>query len=435
MRTAVQTAPLFIDTERTIRIGMLFGVAGFFIFLLWAAFAPLSSAAVAPGVVIADSRNKGIQHLEGGIIREVLVKEGARVKAGDVLLRMDSAQANANLGRLTARRWSSLAQEARLLAERDGLDGVHFPSELSGNDPSLAEIVRGQTSLFESKRKAFDSERGVLDQRIAQYEEEIHGVEAQIAAEDSQIALIQQEQNGVQELVDKGLERRPRLLALQRTAADLTGSRGEHVAAIARARQGIAEMEQQKINVAAKRMDDAVTELREVQTLLADLDEQIVAATDTAKRLDVVAPVAGTVMALHYNTQGAVVRPGEEILELVPDDDQLVIEADVKPEDIAAVTPHAEVQVRLTAYNQRRTPTLAGRVEYLSADRIVDPKSDKAHHLVRVVVDAHELAAHPDLKLYPGMPAVAYIKTGKQSLLDYLLMPAIYGLERGMREH
>lgn len=434
MTAAAPHAPLVIDTERPIRFGMLFGVAGFLVFLLWSAFAPLTSAAVAPGVVIADSRNKAIQHLEGGIIREVLVREGKRVAAGDVLIRMDSAQANANLGRLTARRWSVLAQEARLLAERDGAQTIRFPAELRSEDPAIREIVGGQATLFESKRTAFESERSIIDQRVAQYDEEIRGIEAQIASEDAQIALIEQEIIGVKELVSKGLERKPRLLALERTAADLTGDRGEHLAMIARARQNIAEMEQRKVNIAATRMDEAVTELREVQTLLADLDEQIIAAADTARRLDVLAPVSGTVVTLNYNTPGAVVRPGEPILVLIPDDDLLVIEAQIRPDDIDAVAPGASAQVRLTAYSQRRAPSLAGRVEHVSADRITDPKSEKSYHLARVIVDIDELAAHPDLKLYPGMPAVAFIETGRQSLLDYLLTPLLNGIEQGMRE-
>lgn len=244
MTTAIRTAPpLLIDTEKPIRFGMMFGVVGFFVFLLWSAFAPLTSAAVAPGVVIADSRNKSVQHLEGGIVRQVLVREGARVKSGETLIRMDGAQADANLGRLTVRRSSLVAQEARLLAERDGRGEVQFPAELKVPDPAIAEIVRGQITLFESKRTAFESQLAILDQRTGQYGEEIHGLEAQIASEDVQIGLIDQEHAGVKELVDKGLERRPRLLALERQAADLNGQRGEHSAAIARARQSIAEME------------------------------------------------------------------------------------------------------------------------------------------------------------------------------------------------
>jgi len=435
MTAAVQTAPLLIDTEKPIRFGMMFGVGGFLVFLLWAAFAPLTSAAVAPGVVIADSRNKSIQHLEGGIVREVLVREGSRVKAGETMVRLDGAQADANLGRLTARRASMIAQEARLLAERDGLTSVNFPAELNMQNPAQAEIVKGQTTLFESKRTAYESQLRIIDQRIGQYGEEIHGLEAQLESQDSQLALIDQEMSGVKELVDKGLERRPRLLALERQAADLNGNRGEHSAQIARARQNIAEMEEQKINTSAKRMDDAVTELREVQTNLSELEEQILAATDTAKRLDLVAPVAGTVVTLHYNTPGAVVKPGETVLDLIPDNDILLIESHVRPEDIEAVSRDAPAQVRLTAYSQRKVPTLNARVEFVSADRIVDPKSDKPYHLARVVVDAQELAAHPDLKLYPGMPAVAYIRTGKQSLLDYLLMPLLSSFEMGMREN
>ena len=430
-------APLRIDTRRPVRIGIAVVVIGFFGFLAWAAFAPLRSAAIAPGTVVADSRNKAIQHLEGGIIREVLVREGAVVESGDVLVRLDSANADANLGRLEAARRAALAQAARLAAERDDAQAVQFPAELtaSATDAETADALKGQQAMFESRRTAYESERGIVQQRIAQYEREIEGIQAQVASLEKQLALTQEEVASVRSMVDRNLEGRPRLLALERQAAALDGERGEHVAEIARAGQNIAEMDQRLVNLRAQRLDEAITELRDVQVKLVDLEQQISAAADASHRLEVKAPVAGRIVSIFHESPGGVVKPGETLMELLPGADMLLVEAHVRPDDIDSVRQDQTVRVRLTAYSQRRTSALKGRVQDVSADRIVDPQGDKAYYLARVVVDPQELAAQPQLELYPGMPATVFIETGEETLLDYLLAPLFSGLERGLREH
>ena len=436
MSEQAEARPLRIDTRRPVRIGLALVVVGFCGFLAWAAFAPLRSAAIAPGTIVADSRNKAIQHLEGGIIREVLVREGALVASGDVLVRLDSANAEANLGRLEAARRAALAQAARLVAERDDAEAVQFPAELtaSATDPETADAIKGQQAMFETRRTAYESERGIVQQRIAQYEREIEGIQAQVASLERQLALTQEELASVRAMVERNLEGRPRMLALERQAAALDGERGEHVAEIARARQNIAEMEQRLVNLRAQRLDDAITALREVQVELVDLEQQIAAAADASHRLEVKAPVAGRIVSIFHETQGGVVKPGETLMELLPGGDELLVEAHVRPDDIDSVRQEQSVRVRLTAYSQRRTSTLKGRVQDISADRVVDPQGDKAYYLARVVVDPQELAAQPELELYPGMPATVFIETGEETLLDYLLSPLFSGLERGLRE-
>jgi HlyD family type I secretion membrane fusion protein len=235
-------------------------------------------------------------------------------------------------------------------------------------------------------------------------------------------------------MVERNLEGRPRMLALQRQAAALDGERGEHVAEIARARQNIAEMEQRLVNLRAQRLDDAITELRDVQVSLVDLEQQIAAAADASQRLEVKAPVAGRVVSIFHETPGGVVKPGETLMELLPGGDALLVEAHVRPDDIESVRQEQIVRVRLTAYSQRRTSALQGRVQDVSADRIVDAQGDKVYYLARVVVDPQQLAAQPELELYPGMPATVFIETGEETLLDYLLGPLFAGLERGLRE-
>jgi membrane fusion protein, type I secretion system len=436
MNAQAEALPLRIDTRRPVRIGLVLVVGGFFGFLTWAALAPLRSAAIAPGTIVADSRNKAIQHLEGGIIREVLVREGAIVAAGDVLVRLDSANAEANLGRLESARRAALAQAARLVTERDDAEAVQFPAELtaSATDAETGDALKGQQALFETRRTAYESERGIVQQRIAQYEREIEGIQAQVASLEKQLALTQEELASVRSMVERNLEGRPRLLALERQAAALDGERGEHVAEIARARQNIAEMEQRLVNLRAQRLDEAITELRDVQVKLVDLEQQIAAAADASHRLEVKAPVAGRIVSIFHETPGGVVKPGETLMELLPGADELLVEAHVRPDDIDSVRQEQTVRVRLTAYSQRRTSALKGRVQDVSADRVVDPQGDKAYYLARVVVDPQELAAQPQLELYPGMPATVFIETGEETLLDYLLAPLFSGLERGLRE-
>jgi len=428
--------PFVIRTTRTIGIGVLLVIFGFCGFLLWAATAPLTSAAVAPAVVVADTRNKAIQHLEGGIIREVFVREGDRVSAGQVLARLDSAKADADLGRLRAAMSAGLAERARLIAERDGLDQIKFAKELleAKDDPDVSEAMKGQLSLFNTHKAAEESERNIINQRIAQYQEEIKGIRAQIASEDRQLALIQEELKDVRTMVAQGLERRPRLLALERAAASLDGQRSQHIADIARSHQNIAEMQERLINLKTQHVDKAGTDLHDVDTKLVDINKQIVAAADTSKRLDITAPVSGKVVAVFRETPGGVVKPGETILELLPDQDQLVIEAQVRPQDIDGVVVGAPATVRLTAYNRRRTPSLSGQVETVSPDRIVDREGKSAYFLARVVVNIDAFAESEGLKLYPGMPATVFIETGRETMLNYLLTPLIYGMERGMRE-
>ena len=428
--------PFVIRTTRTIVVGVLLVVFGFFGFLGWSATAPLTSAAVAPAVVVADSRNKTIQHLEGGIIREVLVREGDRVTVGQVLVRLDSAKAEADLGRLRSAMYAGLAERARLVAERDDLENVQFAKELlaAKDDPDVAEAIRGQLRLFETHRAAEVSERNIIGQRIAQYEEEIKGVQAQVASEARQLALIHEELKDVRGLLARGLERKPRLLALERGAASIDGQRNQHLADIARARQNIAEMQERLVNLKTQHIDKAGTDLRDVETKLVDLNQQIVAASDTSKRLDIKAPVSGRVVAVYRETPGGVVRPGETIMELLPDQDQLVIEAQVRPQDIDGVVVGAPARVRLTAYNRRRMPSLSGKIETVSPDRIVERDGKTAYFLARVVVNTDKLAKSDGLKLYAGMPAMVFIETGRETMLDYFLTPLFYGVERAFRE-
>lgn len=425
-----------VDYWDSLRFGFALSIFGFLGFVLWAAFAELTTAAIAEGVLIADSRNKTVSHLEGGIVREILVKEGDKVSTGDVLLRLDGVQVNAGLERLLSRRNAALALEARLIAERTDAQALDFPAgfqEVEG-DPDILSAMRGQEELFAARRASHDSNISILTQRISQYEEEIQGLAGQIRSEADQLDLIAEEMAAVREMVDKGLERRPRLLSLQRTQSALQGDQAEHQAMIARARQSIAEMRERIVALNAARVDEATADLREVQTQLTELSAQLDAARDMSHRLDVTAPVKGNIVRLFQNTPGGVVKPGEPILEMIPEADTLVIEAAIKPDDIDSVRVGATTRSKLTAYSLRRSNDLLGEVTSVSADRVVSQNGGRAYYLARITIGADEVARHPEIELYPGMTAEVFVDAGKQTVLDYLLLPLIAGMDRAFRE-
>lgn len=432
----VKRKPFVVDVDGAVRKGMWLVVVGFIGFLTWSALAPLSSAVVAPGVVVADSRNKAIQHLEGGIIDQIMVREGDTVAAGQIVARLKSVSTTSGLGRLTALRVVTLAEEARLTAERDGLAEIRFPEELvrQSSEPEVEQALKSQQVLFQSRRESAESERAILDQRIQQYQAEIQGIEAQIASGKRQLGLIRQELNTVREMVAKGYERKPRLLALQRSAEELDGQRSAQESQVTRARQSIGEMEERLSNLRSERLDSVMTDLRQVQARAADVNEQIKAAADAAQRLDVEAPTSGKVVSIYLGSAGGVVRPGETIMEILPDQDTLLVEVEVRPEDVDDIAPGATARVRLTGMSQRWTDSLTGQVTHVSADRIVDPNGRRGHFMARVSVDLSSGLSVRELKLYPGMPAAVFIETGKQSLLAYLVMPLFGSVERAFRE-
>jgi HlyD family type I secretion membrane fusion protein len=430
----VSTAPLNLRgylLGGALVIGLFFGGLG-----TWAAFAPLESAAIAPGVVGVDSRRKLVQHLEGGLVRQILVREGDRVAAGQALIVLDETQIRAELERVTTRHTAAVAQRSRLLAQRDGKASISFPQWLLSSaevDSDVADILEGQRDVFAAQRRSIASQQAILKQRILRYQEEITGIAGQIEAESRQLALIQLETQGVKTLVDKGLAPKPKLYALQRKWAEIEGSQTHNSALIARARQQIAEMKLRMIGLDTSLRDQVVRELGEIETTIYDLEEQLRAAEDILRRTVVRAPNSGTVVNLQVFTKGRVLAPGESLLEVVPSGDSLVIEARVDPMDIDVVHSGLRAQVRLTAFPSRNTPTLEGQVIHVSADRLLDPQSGEAYFGVKVVLDQTEKGVAA-MTLYPGMPAEVMILTGRSTALEYLLEPITRTLSQAMRE-
>jgi HlyD family type I secretion membrane fusion protein len=402
----------------------------------WAGLSPLSSAAVAPGVVTVHSSKKTIQHLEGGIIAELAVSEGATVQAGQVLLRLDETRARTGNDMLRGQFLAALALEARLLAERNGRNAIAFPRELTelAGDPKVAELVDSQQRLFDTRLTSRLSERDILKKRIDQLREQIGGSQAQKTAKGRQLALVKEEFVAVKELFDQGYERKPRLLSLQRAQALIEGEIGELTADIARAQQAIGETELRIVEIDNKFMQDVAAQTRDVQVQLSELRDRLRQSEEVLGRIDIRAPLAGTVVGLRFHTVGGVVAPGVPILDIVPAEDKLIIEARVRTLDIDVVRAGLQASIRLSPYKQRSTPTLRGTVFNVSADRLIEEKSGLPYYLAQIELDPESLKRAPNVALYPGMPAEVMIETGSRLAIDYLISPFTDTLNRAFRE-
>jgi HlyD family secretion protein len=403
----------------------------------WSVMAPLESAAVALGTVVSESSRKTVQHLEGGIISAILVHDGDSVVAGQTLIRLDDTKARTTLLALRGQLWDARAREARLVAERDGAAEVDFPGDLvaQNREPAIAAALAGQQKIFDTRRSLEQSKTAAIKERINQVHEEINGHQAEVAALEKRVALLQEEVGGVKQLVAGGLERKSRLLQLERDLADADGKRGDTLAQIARAKQTIAEAEIDILSLQNDRQKDVANELRETQKKQHELAEEVQAAADVLARDDVKAPENGIVTDLRVHTPGGVISPGAALLDLVPEADRLVVEVQVRPEDIDRVREGLPAQVRLLPYKQRRTPPLDATVTYVSADRLVDKRTERPYYTAKLRIDEKELAAlGGDVKMVPGMPSEAMIKTGESTVAAYALSPILDSFHRAFRE-
>jgi HlyD family secretion protein/epimerase transport system membrane fusion protein len=386
-------------------------------------------------VVSPDGYRKTIQHLEGGIVQAIHVREGDIVAVGHELVTLDETQARAHHKELRERYADFLAIEARLLAERDGIKDIAFPEELAGMaDVDARRATDGQASLLASRRATRVGREQILEQQIRQLEEEITGLHEMIVAQDDQLALLDQEIEGARTLHEAGLERLPRLLALRRAKADIEGQKAANRAQIARKGQEIGETRMQVLTMREQEAERVNEELTKVRGGLAELRSQLASRQDVLTRTVIRAPIAGTVMNVQVTTETGVIRPGEPILDIVPDDGKLIIDARVKPNDIDNVRPGLTARVLLTGYRQRSLPQIQGILRSVSADSLVEDRSGNSYYLAKVEVDPDDLAQLEDVRLIPGMPADVMILNGEQTFLDYILRPLLESVTRSFRE-
>ena len=427
------------DIGRDVKKFILYGLAVIVLILGgfsgWAITAPLTSAVIAPGVIVVDSSRKRIQHYDGGVVHEILVRNGTYVEKDEVLLRLDETRARASLTIVQSALESARILEARLIAERDEAP-LDFPADLKARDQdsSLANMIRAQQLIFEARRASFTGQQSILRQRVAQYQQEIVGLTAQQRALDRQIYLIEDELKGLQFLLDKGFTQRTRVLALQREVARLQGERGERIAEIARAHNTIGGTQLEILQIDKKFREDVVAEIRNTQAQISDLSERVSASRHLLDHVEIRAPVSGIVVGLEAHTIGGVIRPGDTILEIVPAEDRLVVEAQVHPMDIDMTTPGQEAEVRLTGMKQRTTPTLIGQITYISADRLTDNRTGAPYYLARVEVTERELSRLAGSPIQPGMPADVMIKTAERTVFQYLMQPLSDAMAKAWRE-
>jgi len=414
-----------------------FGILLFFGgFGVWASTAPLSGAAVAPGIIVARGQNKVVQHLEGGIIKEILVNEGDTVEADQPVFVLDRIAAETTLNRMTEKRDALAADEARLVAEREGKETLEFPALLLDrqSEPMVARLIDDRSAEFAERLKRYHDEVGILAKRRAAFEEDIRGVEAQNQALKEQMELIDTEITGLAELFEKGLATQDRLLALRRSRAALFGEMGQNVSKIASAHQQIAEIEQQISRAGTVRREEASTTLTETRANLQDVENQIRTAKDILDRIVVRAPVTGVVLKLGVHTSGEVIQPGQRLLEIFPRDSELLIEARVRPEDIDAVSVGLQAAVRFSALNRRTTPVVDAEVEYVSADRLVDDKTGQPYYLARLRLADLTGTGIDTGDLYPGMQVETYIRTTERTFVEYLVRPIRDSFQKAFRE-
>jgi HlyD family type I secretion membrane fusion protein len=377
-----------------------------------------------------------VQHLEGGIVNCILVRDGERVRLGQVLMVIDDVRLDATLELLRTQHDGERAKAARLEAERAFLPAVAFPPELAAREkePKVVELIARETALFRARREALDSQVAVLKKQIRHTEDEAKALAGQIAAEERALASQNEELGLNQQLAKQGFVQKTRLMGLERAVSEYEARLEEHRAELAKTRQRASELE---LRVLAQRngyVQAATDELKEASTRLFDLEERLRPSKDASDRRRIAAPIGGVVVGLRVFTAGAVVGPREVLMEIVPEEQNLVVEARIRPEDINHVRPGSGAEVRLTAYQQRTTPLVAGNVNYVSADRMTDAQTGAPYYVVQVEVKADALEQAGNLKMQAGMPAEVYIRTDSRTAFDYLLAPVTAYLRRGMRE-
>ena len=434
--TANPVAEDGIGLKIPVTIGITVILLFFGAFGAWAMLAPLESAAIAPGVVSVESKRKTIQHLEGGIVGEIRVKDGDEVNAGDELVVLDETQPRAALALINSRYLAARALEARLIAERDGQDTITFPPVLNGQrgDQEIAEIIEGQTNIFNARRRSIKGQTAIMEKRVAQFNEEIEGLKGQAKAQEKQLELANDEIESFQKLFDKGLSDKSRLRQLQRELAQVTGAHSKNIAAIAGARQNINEAQLQISELKTKFLNEVVQQLGDVQKEIYELNEKIRSAEDVLKRTVIRAPMAGTIVGLQVHTVGGVIAPGQALLDIVPKDEQLVVEAYINPDDIDIVEPGLTAQVRLTALSRRHTLPIEGHVLTVSADRLTNERTGEAYYLARVLLPDNVSELLGEEVLYPGMKAEVMIVTGARTTFEYLSRPITRSMNRAFRE-
>lgn len=405
-------------------VGMLIVFATFGVFGLWTAFAPMDSSALAPGVLVVKAYKKTVQHLDGGIVSKILIKDGDLVQEGQSLIVLDDAQIKAQLEISLSQNITLAAQVARLSAERDQLKKIDFPVLLNEpNNVRAVEAKLAETNVFNSHKSSHDGQIGVLTQRVGQITSKINGLQGQIASKRQLVGSYSEEIKDFKELLAEGFADKQRLRELERNHAIQTGDIAQLEAEIATNQMLMSETRLQILQIQKQFQEEVASKLSEAQAQLNDAQQRVTASKDKLERIVIKAPASGMVLGLATHTENGVITPGRPILDIVPQDAELIIEAQVSPMDIDRVTVGLQAEIRFSAFKQSQTPKMEGKVISLSPDRITDERNGNAYYLAKVEVTPDSLKNISHLQLLPGMPAEVLINTGERTLFRYLAQP------------
>lgn len=425
-KSSENNVPALSTNDKSIRnVGMLIVFATFGVFGLWAAFAPMDSSALAPGVLVVKAYKKTVQHLDGGIVSKILTRDGDIVQEGQPLLTLDDAQIKAQLEISLGQNITLAAQVARLSAERDQLKKIDFPALLNApNNARAQEVKIAETNVFISHKNSHDGQIGVLNQRISQIASKINGLQGQIASKKQLVSSYAEEIKDLKELLAEGFADKQHLRELERNHAIQTGDIAQLEAEIATNQMLMSETRLQILNIQKQFQEEVAGKLSEAQAQLNDAQQRVAANQDKLDRVIIKAPASGMVLGLATHTENGVITPGRPILDIVPQGAELIIEAQVSPMDIDRVTVGLQAEIRFSAFKQSQTPKMEGKVINLSPDRITDEHNGNAYYLAKVEVTPESLKNLGDLQLLPGMPAEVLINTGERTLFRYLAQPA-----------
>ncbi|WP_394211728.1 HlyD family type I secretion periplasmic adaptor subunit [Enterovibrio calviensis] len=412
-------------------IALFFGTFG-----VWSVFSPLEGASIAPGVVTVDSQRKTVQHLEGGIIDKITVTEGANVTKGQTLILLDDTQARGQLEQYNSRQRNALAREARLIAERDNLDTIVFTEQLESNkqDPRVEEILTNQRRIFQARNDFYASQQEVLKTQLAQNRAELDGQKQRFVIEKRRLAIIGEEIAGNRKLAEKGYASKTQVLRLEREESQILSTISQLQSNASRLAQNVAESQAQLKEQELERIKEVVEQLRETRQERYELDEQLATAQDILNRTKIVAPLSGTVLNLQVYSEEGVISPGQPLLDIVPNNESLMIEARVDPSDIDQVRAGMKAQIRLTALSMRSIKPLNGELLTVSADRLIDEQSGLAYYLARVKLIDNVNELLNGIVLYPGMQAEVMLLTEPRTPIEYLAKPLTESLNRAFRE-
>jgi epimerase transport system membrane fusion protein len=433
--TTVTGIPLLTDDRSIRNIGVVILIATFGILGTWGYLAPIDSAALAPGYVTVKSHRKTVQHLDGGIVSELMAKDGDVVKAGDVLLTLDGTEVKAQLEIIRGQHITLSAQIARLIAEKDQQNQINFPNELRDlSDPHIAQATHGESQLFNARKSALQGEISVLNQRISQLGTKIKGLQGQRSSKEALMISYGDEVHDLKELLAEGFADKQRLRDIERNHAQVTGEVAALSSEIAGNEIQIGETKLQILQLQKKFQEEVAVKLGEVQAELYDVAQRLVATKDKVARTVIIAPADGRVLGLSVHNVGGVISPGKPILDIVPQQEELIIDAQVSPMDIDRVRAGLVAEVRFSAFKQALTPKMQGKVINLSADRLTDEKTEQPYYLAQIELTPDSFQKLGELELLPGMPAEVLINTGERTVFEYLMQPITNAFARAFIE-